>query len=247
MVRLTTGLGGIFMNMTNQTEKIQQLDPVHGHKGSDPNSETTSYDWPSLLMIAVAIGVSIYSFWPEKQLNEPHPESIREGVTAPGLWALDLKSRQIALGLLPRGWFVWVVLAPAHSREHQKLDIELPALQKQWQTMADIERWRRVIVVADTAQGNDLLAEDLEPAQIPLEIVLGTSRTWASWGAADRVRHILIEPTGRILLIEPGESDQKGSLKKIAEDLRRRLQRWEGEFDDLPRFSQAMIESDFPV
>jgi len=51
------------------------------------------------------------------------------------------------------------------------------------------------------------------------------------------VRHVMVEPTGRILLIEPAETDHPGGLEKIRDDLRRRLRAWEGEFDDLPRFS----------
>ena len=33
------------------------------------------------------------------------------------------------------------------------------------------------------------------------------------------------------------EADQPGSVKRISDEIRRRMQQWEGNFDDQPRFS----------
>lgn len=199
--------------------------------------EASGWDWPSILMIAAALCVTAYCFWPARVISERPDEPVAVGHTAPGLWCVDVQTKEPALGLVPRGWFTWIVLAPGHHKESSRLLDEMPVVEKQWQSMADIDRWRRVVIVSNPEQASDFLLRTPEPANVPFDVVLGTSRTWSTWGSAERVRHILIEPTGRILMIEPAELDHSGTLKRIADDLRRRLQTWEGEFDDLPRFS----------
>jgi hypothetical protein len=42
-------------------------------------------------------------------------------------------------------------------------------------------------------------------------------------------------------MIEPAELDQPGVLKRIAQDIRRRLRAWEGNFDDQPTFSVLSV------
>jgi hypothetical protein len=195
------------------------------------------WDLPSILMVIAAVVISMICFWPTKPVLESNEKPVSVGLAAPGLWCVDATTGQPALGLVPRGWFTWLVISPAHLNGSNRLDQELQSLEKQWQAMADLDRWRRVVIVTDPRQAEDFLVKVPQPAMIPFDAVLGTARTWKAWGSAERVRHILIEPSGRILMIEPAEMDQPGSVKRIAEDLRRRLQTWEGEFDDLPRFS----------
>lgn len=188
-------------------------------------------------MIALALAVSIWSFWPlNLQENRSEP-TIATGQRVPGLWCVDSATGEPLLGLLPRGWFVWLVLAPADAAEKLRLDQELGQIQKRWSGMADLDRWRGVVVVADKEQGVAIADRLRALGMIPLDVGLATARTWATWGHAGRVRHVLIEPTGRILMIEPAEADQPGSLKRISDDIRRRMQQWEGNFDDQPRFS----------
>jgi hypothetical protein len=207
------------------------IDPV-----IDPQQH--GWDWPSALMIALAVAVSLWCFWPDRNDQKSVAAQVAAGQRAPGLWCVDAATSEPLLGLLPRGWFVWLVLAPADSAEKSRLENELQLIQKTWAGMADLDRWRAVLVVAQKEQA--LATGDQVRAQgfvTPWDIGLATRQTWETWGHASRVRHVLIEPTGRILLIEPADAEQPGTVKKISDEIRRRLQQWEGNFDDQPRFS----------
>lgn len=188
-------------------------------------------------MIAMAVAVSAWSFWPAAAPKEQTAESIAAGKTTPGLWCVDAETREPLLGLLPRGWFIWLTLAPADASDRRMLDEELARLEKTWPGMADIDRWRRVVVASNAQQLRQLEAKKPGPEEVPFDAGLATKRTWATWGQAARIRHVLIEPTGRILMIEPGEAEKPGVLKRFADEIRRRLKAWEGNFDDQPRFS----------
>jgi len=219
----TTSQGEVLPDSTTDTEILQ---------------ERASWDWPSALMIALAVVVSLWCFWPARSNREQPEESLATGQQAPGLWCVDASTAEPLLGLVPRGWFVWLVLAPADAAEKSRLDKELQQIQKTWAGMADLDRWRGVLVVAQKEQGQAIISQMRALGLVsPWDLGLATRRTWATWGYASRVRHVLVEPTGRILLIEPAATEQPGSLKKISDEIRRRIQQWEGNFDDQPRFS----------
>ena len=196
----------------------------------------SSRDWPSILMLAAAAIVVAWRLWPSSSFDRTEAASIAVGKPAPPLRCNDPVSNEPMLALVPRGWFVWIVLAPDRDSADRTAK-ELALAETTWQAMADLDRWRRVVVATDETLAKRLLAKPIAPEGIPCEIGLARSRPNAAWGSAERVRHVLIEPTGRILMIEPAESDRPGSLEKIHQNLRRRLRQWEGEFDDLPRFS----------
>jgi hypothetical protein len=217
--------------------KNDDQNPAEKNSDSPADSSSLLGDWPSLLMIFAAVAISAWCFWPSNQQKLPPESTIAIGKPAPGLWTVDLQTGSPLLGLVPRGWFTWVVLAPASPSQSSELNRELKALEETWQTLADLDGWRRVVVVADENLGKRLKDEPLKPILIPFDVSRATLRTWAAWGSAEKVRHILIEPTGKIILIEPSESFNPGTLKKIADDLTRRLRSFEGEFDDMPRFS----------
>lgn len=195
------------------------------------------FDWPSILMILAAVAISAWCFWPTARMESRSQTTIATGQPAPGLWTVDVGTGTPVLGLVPRGWFTWVVLAPAEAKNAGELDQELKELEKTWQAMADLDGWRRVVVVSDKSQGQRLRENPPGPKPTPFDTSQATARTWAAWGSAGKVRHVLVEPTGKILLIEPSELLNPGTLKKISEDLKRRLRAFEGEFDDMPRFS----------
>ena len=201
------------------------------------SDQPMAWDWPSALMIALAVAVSIWAFWPETKGGALPDATVATGQRAPGLWCVDSATSEPLLGLMPRGWFVWLVVAPADDSEKLRLDKELQHVLRAWSGMADLDRWRGVVVVAEKRQGV-AVGDELRKSGLPaLDVGLATKRTWATWGHAGRVRHVLVEPTGRILMIEPAEADQPGSVKRISDEIRRRMQQWEGNFDDQPRFS----------
>ncbi|MFM7132062.1 MAG: hypothetical protein ACKO0V_22155 [bacterium] len=195
-------------------------------------------DWPSLLMILAAIAISAWCFWPVGTSERAPEKTIATGQAAPGLWTVDVVTGTPVLGLVQRGWFTWLVLAPAEAKNADELARELQQLEKTWKGLADLDGWRRVVVVSDKIQGRQLRENPPGPNLIPFDTSQATARTWAAWGSAEKVRHVLIEPTGKIILIEPSEGLNPGTLEKISDDLKRRLRAFEGEFDDMPRFSQ---------
>lgn len=194
-------------------------------------------DVPSILMLMVAALVIAWSFWPAIRTDNGETTRVAVGQFSPPLRCSDPATGEPLLGLVPRGWFVWIVLAPDDDADGVRLKAELDRAETVWKTMADLDQWRRVIVTADDRTANELRNRKLEPHLTPVTIGLRRNAGTDVWSGARRVRHVLVEPTGRILRIEPAETDHPGSLEKIHGDLRRRLRAWEGEFDDLPRFS----------
>lgn len=194
-------------------------------------------DWVSIGIIGLALLVLAWNFMPRRPGHDTASGQVTAGQFSPPLRAVDPLTGEPMLGLVPRGWFVWIVLAPDDDAGGTRLKAELERAEAVWKTMADLDQWRRVIVTADARTANDLISRKFEPAMTPLAVGLRRPGGDDAWSAAQRVRHVMIEPTGRILLIEPAETDHPGGLEKIRDDLRRRLRAWEGEFDDLPRFS----------
>lgn len=194
-------------------------------------------DVPSILMLLGAALVIAWSFWPTNRKDTGDTARVAVGQFSPPLRCSDPATGEPLLGLVPRGWFVWIVLAPDDDPEGVRLKAELERAETVWKSMADLDQWRRVIVTADALSANELRNRKFEPPLTPVTVGLRRNAGTDVWSGAQRVRHVLVEPTGRILLIEPAETDHPGGLEKIREDLRRRLRAWEGEFDDLPRFS----------
>lgn len=219
------------------SETNQGLVRPEQNESAEMTRQTMVWDWPSIVMLGLALIVSIWSFWPEKSANSTDEKIVGVGQPSPGLWCMDPETGEPLMGMTPRGWFVWMVIAPAGSSEKNRLEEEMELVEKVWAGMADLDRWRRVLIVSDKLQAEEFKGEVPAPALIPYEVGLATQRTWATWGQAARVRHVLIEPSGRILMIEPAELDQPGVLNRISEDIRRRLRAWEGNFDDQPTFS----------
>jgi len=203
----------------------------------EPATPASKLDVPSILMLLGAVLVIAWSFWPTNRNETGETARVAVGQFSPPLRCSDPATGEPLLGLVPRGWFVWIVLAPDDDQEGDRLKAELTKAETVWKTMADLDQWRRVIVTADDRSANELRSRKFEPHLTPLTVGLRRNAGTDVWSGARRVRHVLIEPTGRILLIEPAETDHPGSLEKIHDDLRRRLRAWEGEFDDLPRFS----------
>jgi hypothetical protein len=227
--------------ITKMSETNQGLVQPEHIEGSEMTSRGMVWDWPSIVMLGLAVMISIWSFWPEKLVDHKDEKMVEVGQPSPGLWCVDAETGEPLVGMTPRGWFVWMVIAPADMAEKLRLEQEMEQVEKVWTGMADLDRWRRVLIVADKLQAEEWKGEVPAPALIPYEVGLATKRTWATWGSASRVRHVLIEPSGRILMIEPAELDQPGVLKRIAEDIRRRLRAWEGNFDDQPTFSVLSV------
>ncbi len=194
-------------------------------------------DLPSMLMLLGAVLVIAWSFWPAIRKDDGESARVAVGQFSPPLRCSDPVTGEPLLGLVPRGWFVWIVLAPDDDPEGVRLRAELERAETVWKTMADLDQWRRVIVTADERSATELRSRKFEPHLTPVTVGLRRNAAADVWSGAQRVRHLLVEPTGRILLIEPAETDHPGGLEKIRNDLRRRLRAWEGEFDDLPRFS----------
>lgn len=188
-------------------------------------------------MIGLAVLVLAWNFLHRRNGPDLAGAQVAVGQFSPPLRAIDPSTGEPMLGLVPRGWFVWIVLAPDGDAGGTRLKAELERAEAVWKNMADLDQWRRVVVTADAPSAIDLKSRKFEPLTTPLAIGLRRPGTDDAWSAAQRVRHVMVEPTGRILLIEPAETDHPGGLEKIRDDLRRRLRAWEGEFDDLPRFS----------
>jgi hypothetical protein len=200
-------------------------------------SRVIRIDVPSILMLAGAVIVIAWSFWPGANSEPKETVRIAVGTMSPPLRCVDPATGEPLLALVPRGWFVWLVLGPEGDSDGHRLRAEIEKLEPVWNSMADMDQWRRVIVTEQANVAAELDLHGIGPKEIPMAIGLRRKDRPDSWQGAQRVRHILIEPTGRILMIEPAETDHPGGLDKIRNDLRRRLRAWEGEFDDLPRFS----------
>jgi len=194
-------------------------------------------DLHSLLMLAGAALILIWSFWPDAGTDRPEGANVAVGNLSPPLRCVDPVTREPLFALVPRGWFVWVVLGPDSDPGGARLKAEIEKVEAVWKTMADLDQWRRVVVTTDGETAASLAARGIEPRVVPQAIGLRAGSRNDSWSGAERLRHLLIEPTGKILLIEPAATDHPGGLEKIRDDLRRRLRAWEGEFDGLPRFS----------
>ncbi len=206
-------------------------------KASEAKSPPAPVDLHSILMLAGAALILVWSFWPVAGTDRPDGANVAVGNLSPPLRCVDPVTGEPLFALVPRGWFVWVVLGPDSDPEGARLKAEIEQVEAVWKTMADLDQWRRVIVTTDGETAASLSARGIEPRMVPHAIGLRAGSRNDSWSGAQRVRHFLIEPTGKILLIEPAETDHPGGLEKIRDDLRRRLRAWEGEFDDLPRFS----------
>ncbi len=227
----------IFVIITEMSAIDQGLVTPGGDEHEFRSKPGAFWDWPSVVMLIMAVAILVWSFWPVGKAVEDAERTVGVGQTSPGLWCVVPGNGEPLLGMTPRGWFVWMVIGPADLSEKNRLQEELEKLEQVWAEMADLDRWRRVVIVADQNQGVEMGEQVPAPAMIPYEVGLATKRTWATWGQAGRVRHVLIEPSGRILMIEPSEEDQPGVLKRISEEIRRRLRAWEGNFDDQPKFS----------
>ena len=214
----------------------QRHEPCETH-ASEAKRPPAPIDVHSILMLVGAVLVLAWSFWPAGRTDRPVVSSIAVGNLSPPLRCVDPVTGEPLFGLVPRGWFVWIVLGPDSDPDGSRLRAEIEKAEAVWKTMADLDQWRRVIVTCDDKSAAGLSARGIEPRAIPHAIGLRASSLADSWSGAQRVRHLLIEPTGKILMIEPAETDHPGGLEKIRDDLRRRLRAWEGEFDDLPRFS----------
>lgn len=204
---------------------------------SEPKGPLAPIDVHSILMLVGAALILAWSFWPEKPTERPEEARIAVGNLSPPLRCMDPVTGEPLFALVPRGWFVWIVLGPDSDPDGARLKAEIEKAEEVWKTMADLDQWRRVIVTNDAKTAESIVARGVEPRMVPHAIGLRAGSQADSWSGAQRVRHLLIEPTGKILMIEPAETDHPGGIEKIRDDLRRRLRAWEGEFDDLPRFS----------
>ncbi|MBI1324472.1 hypothetical protein GC170_14980 [bacterium] len=206
-------------------------------RASESKRPLAPIDVHSILMLVVAALILAWSFWPVAGKDRQDRVPIAVGNLSPPLRCLDPVTGEPLFALVPRGWFVWIVLGPDSDPDGARLKAEIEKVEAVWRTMADLDQWRRVIVTNDETTAESIVARGVEPRTVPHAIGLRAGSNSDSWSGAQRVRHFLIEPTGKILMIEPAETDHPGGIEKIRDDLRRRLRAWEGEFDDLPRFS----------
>lgn len=214
-----------------------QPNPSRETSASESKHPLATIDAHSILMLVGAVLVLAWSFWPQARTDRQDATRIAVGNLSPPLRCVDPLTGEPLFALVPRGWFVWIVLGPDSDSDGERLKAEIEKSEAVWKTMADLDQWRRVIVTGDEDTAARLTARGVEPRTVPHTIGLRSGSRADSWSGAQRVRHLLIEPTGKILMIEPAETDHPGGIEKIRDDLRRRLRAWEGEFDDLPRFS----------
>ena len=127
------------MSKTNQG-----LDLAEVEEGAELTLHGMVWDWPSIVMLGLAVIISIWSFWPEKSADHKDEKIVEVGQPSPGLWCVDAETGEPLMGMTPRGWFVWMVIAPADLAEKQRLEQEMERVEKAWAGMADLDRWRRV-------------------------------------------------------------------------------------------------------